>query len=198
MNGRLRGSAWEPRPQRLDERVVGRGVSLQGRADGQEEREEDRPRRDDADERARGVVGRVPAVVVVTVPSGLPVEDTNPDWRLERVTFAAAYGQERVTMYLFLPKQSQPPYQTVLFMPGSTAWDTHTTFAQANPQFSFLVRSGRAVAFPIYKGSYERSNDEYNGGDKLKSTSLWRDYVESTRQCKLFDSASGTWQRYPS
>ena len=105
------------------------------------------------------------------------VDDANPDWRLERVTFSAAYGQERMTMYLYLPKQGQPPYQTVLYMPGSGAWDTHTTFAQANPPFSFLVRSGRAVAFPIYKGSYERSNDEYNGGDKLKSTNLWRDYV---------------------
>jgi dienelactone hydrolase len=105
------------------------------------------------------------------------VDDANPDWRLERVTFSAAYGQERVTMYLYLPRQGQPPYQTVLFMPGSGAWDQHTTFAQANPQFSFLVRSGRAVAFPIYKGSYERSNNQYNGGDQLKSTSLWRDYV---------------------
>ncbi len=105
------------------------------------------------------------------------VDDANPDWRLEKVTFAAAYGQERVTMYLFLPKQGQPPYQTVLFMPGSGAWDQRTSFAQANPQFAFLVRSGRAVAFPIYKGSYERSNNEYHGGDQLKSTSLWRDYV---------------------
>ncbi len=105
------------------------------------------------------------------------VDDSHPDWRLERVTFAAAYGQERVTMYLYLPKQGQAPYQTVLYMPGSPAWDTHTPFVQANPLFSFLVRSGRAVAFPIYKGSYERSNNEYDGGDKLKSTSLWRDYV---------------------
>ena len=105
------------------------------------------------------------------------VDDANPDWRLERVTFSAAYGQERVTVYLYLPKKGQPPYQTVLFMPGSGAWDARTTFAQVNPQFSFLVRSGRAVAFPIYKGSYERSSYEYNGGDNLKSTSLWRDYV---------------------
>lgn len=52
-----------------------------------------------------------------------------------------------------------------------------TTFAQVNPQVSFLVRSGRAVAFPIYTGSYERSNDDCNSGDKLKSTSLWHDYV---------------------
>jgi predicted esterase len=62
-------------------------------------------------------------------------------------------------------------------MPGSGAWDQHTPFASANPQFSFLIRSGRAVAFPIYKGSYERSNNEYSGGDQLKSTNLWRDYV---------------------
>jgi dienelactone hydrolase len=105
------------------------------------------------------------------------VDDTNPDWRLEKISFAAAYGQERMLIYLFLPKSSQPPFQTVLFMPGSGAWDQRTPPVLTNPQFAFLVRSGRAVAYPIYKGSFERSTSEYHGGDELKSTSLWRDYV---------------------
>ena len=104
-------------------------------------------------------------------------DDTNLDWRLEKISFAAAYGQERMLVYLFLPKQGQAPFQTVLYMPGSGAWDQRTPPALGNPQFSFLVRSGRAVAYPIYKGSFERSTKEYHGGDELKSTSLWRDYV---------------------
>ena len=104
-------------------------------------------------------------------------DDTNPDWRLEKVSFSAAYGQERNIVYLFLPKQGRPPYQTIVYMPGSSAWDQRTSPPLANPAFAFLVRTGRAVAFPIFKGSYERSNSEYHGGDQLKSTSLWRDYV---------------------
>ena len=104
-------------------------------------------------------------------------EDANPDWRVEKVTVAAAYGQERVIIYLFLPKQSQPPYQTIVYMPNAGAWDQRTAPGLTNPPFAFLVRSGRAVAYPVYKGSLERSNNEYHGGDQLKSTSLWRDYV---------------------
>jgi dienelactone hydrolase len=105
------------------------------------------------------------------------VDDTKPDWRIEKIGFAAAYGHERVVIYLLLPKRGQPPYQTVVYMPGAGAWDQRTPPELANPQFAFLLRSGRAVAFPMYKGSYERSTEEYHGGDQLKSTSLWRDYV---------------------
>jgi hypothetical protein len=36
------------------------------------------------------------------------------DWKREKITFAAAYGNERVIAYLFLPKKSQPPFQTVV------------------------------------------------------------------------------------
>jgi predicted esterase len=105
------------------------------------------------------------------------VDDTNRDWRIERVSFRAAYGEERIITYLLLPRNVQPPYETILYMPGSGAWDQRTPFSFTNPNFSFLVRSGRAVVFPVYKGSFERANNEYNGGDQLKSTNLWRDYV---------------------
>jgi dienelactone hydrolase len=79
--------------------------------------------------------------------------------------------------YLLLPKRGRPPFQTVVFMPGSAAWDTRVRPSFANPQYGFLLRSGRAVIVPVYKGAWERANSEYHGGDQLKSTSLWRDYV---------------------
>jgi hypothetical protein len=50
------------------------------------------------------------------------------------VSFAAAYGGERVIAQLYLPKEKAPPY----------------------PHFTFLVRSGRAVLLPVFKGTYER------------------------------------------
>jgi eukaryotic-like serine/threonine-protein kinase len=104
-------------------------------------------------------------------------DDSNADWRVEKISLAAAYGPERMLMYLALPKRGTPPHQTVVFMPPAGAWDTRTSPSFANPQFAFLLRSGRAVALPVYKGAWERSNKEYNGGDQLKSTSIWRDYV---------------------
>jgi hypothetical protein len=39
------------------------------------------------------------------------VDDTSPDWRMEKVSYAAAYGDERILAYLFLPKNAEPPYR---------------------------------------------------------------------------------------
>ena len=84
------------------------------------------------------------------------VETPNRRWRKEVVTFDAAYGDERVTVHLFLPVNTPPPYQTVVFFPARfaltipTSEDLDSTFAD------FLPRSGRALAYPIYKGTYER------------------------------------------
>src|SRR5205085_3554344 len=41
--------------------------------------------------------------------------------RMQTVTLAAAYGGERLTIYLFLPEGGRPPYQTVVIFPGSNA-----------------------------------------------------------------------------
>ena len=48
------------------------------------------------------------------------VDDSSPYWRRETVSFKAAYGNERVIAHLFLPKNSQPPYQVVAVLGGAT------------------------------------------------------------------------------
>ena len=45
------------------------------------------------------------------------VDDSSPYWRKEKVSFKAAYGDERVVAYLFLPRNSSPPYQIVIYAP---------------------------------------------------------------------------------
>jgi hypothetical protein len=55
------------------------------------------------------------------------VDDSHADWRVEKVSFAAAYGPERVITYLMLPKKGKPPYQPVIFMPAAAAWDQRTS-----------------------------------------------------------------------
>ena len=36
----------------------------------------------------------------------------------ERVTLEAGYGDERMPVYLFLPKDGRPPYQAVIYFPA--------------------------------------------------------------------------------
>ena len=86
------------------------------------------------------------------------------DWIHERISYDAAYGGERIIANLFLPKNATPPYQTVIYFPGSAAIFQSSSKDIANyyefPIFlSFLVKNGRAVLFPVYKGTFERRDD---------------------------------------
>ena len=84
------------------------------------------------------------------------VDDSNPHWRRETVSFTASYGDERVLAHLFLPRTGEPPYQAVVYVPGSTArWAASIEDMGADPAL-FLPRSGRALIWPAYKGTLER------------------------------------------
>jgi dienelactone hydrolase len=77
-------------------------------------------------------------------------------WSRERVVIDAGYGTERLPIHLYVPTTGSPPFQAVVYWPG---WDTFALndiddyFAR---QIDFLVKSGRVVAFPVYKGTFER------------------------------------------
>jgi len=76
-------------------------------------------------------------------------------WRVERISYAAAYGDDRIVAYLFLPKTA-PPYQTVVYFPHSGGFVLRS-FEQAEMSYlGFSVKAGRALLFPMYKGMYER------------------------------------------
>jgi dienelactone hydrolase len=83
------------------------------------------------------------------------------DWIHERITFTAAYGGERMIAHLFLPKNAAPPYQTVIYVPGADSlYQTSSQDLEGYGEFkaflSFIVKNGRAVLYPIYKGTFER------------------------------------------
>jgi serine/threonine protein kinase/cephalosporin-C deacetylase-like acetyl esterase len=94
--------------------------------------------------------------------------DSAEDWIHERVTFDAAYGNERIIAHLFLPKKTPPPYQTVIYFPGSASlFQTSSEDIESYYEFpvflSFLVKNGRAVLYPVYKGTFERRDDALIG-----------------------------------
>ena len=84
------------------------------------------------------------------------VDDSPPHWRRETVSFDAAYGGERIPAYLFLPKNASPPYQTIVFFPNAYARGVSSSQHLDYGMFDFIVRSGRALLYPIYKGTFER------------------------------------------
>src|SRR6478736_5956549 len=82
------------------------------------------------------------------------VDDSSESWRREKVSFDAAYGKERVTAYIYLPKGGHPPYQTAVFFPGSNAIQRRSSQDVLLRGIDFLPRSGRAMVYPIYKSTY--------------------------------------------
>ena len=58
--------------------------------------------------------------------SAEPYGGDEEDWTAEKITYTAAYGNERAMAYLFLPRRAKPPFQTVLFFPGETAFQLQT------------------------------------------------------------------------
>jgi len=83
-------------------------------------------------------------------------DDSLPFWVKEKITFNAAYGSERIIAYLFLPKETKPPYQTVVVFPGAEALSSRSSENLSEGYYDFIVKSGRAVLFPIYKSTFER------------------------------------------
>ncbi len=84
------------------------------------------------------------------------VDEENSYWKREKVSFAAAYANERVGGYLYIPKHVRPPYQTVIYAASSLALWLPSLGPLEEHFFDFIMKSGRALLVPIVKGYYQR------------------------------------------
>jgi dipeptidyl aminopeptidase/acylaminoacyl peptidase len=101
-------------------------------------------------------------------------------WTHEVVSFDAAYGGERVLGHLFLPENVPPPYQTVVYFPGDASKMMPSSegledYYEFEMFLSYLVRTGRAVFYPVYKGTFERGGPEYLGVLQVRQN--WGSYA---------------------
>ncbi len=91
-------------------------------------------------------------------------DESSEDWIDEKITFDAAYGNERVIGILFLPKNTTPPHQTVIYFPSAQAiYRNSSKDIESDMEFkvflSFIVKNGRAALYPVYKGTMERRDE---------------------------------------
>ncbi len=93
-------------------------------------------------------------------PLNAVVEATEetPFWRKQTVALDAAYGGERMRAFLFLPTSGSPPYQTVVFFPPGDAYRLRSSRDLSLRWGDFILRSGRAFLYPVYKETYERAS----------------------------------------
>ena len=89
-------------------------------------------------------------------------DDSSPHWIKQRISFFAGYGNERMTALLYLPRSARPPYQVVIQMAGAATFYRRSSATEKDifgwGYAEYLIRGGRALLVPIWKGSYERSD----------------------------------------
>jgi tRNA A-37 threonylcarbamoyl transferase component Bud32/dienelactone hydrolase len=110
-------------------------------------------------------------------------DDSHDDWAREKVTFNAAYGNERVIAQLFLPRRVASPNQVVVYLPGGMAFGSRPSDAleegiEFKLNIAFFVQAGRAVLYPVLKGTHERGR----GGEGLPAGGTREDAVWQVQQ----------------
>ena len=102
-------------------------------------------------------------------------DSTQEDWIAEKVSFTAAYGDERMSAWVYIPRSGKPPYQSVVFFPGSGVIGA-APFTGALPGvMSFVPPGGRVAVYPIFKSTHERSDSLRS--DLADQSIFWRDHV---------------------
>jgi len=78
---------------------------------------------------------------------------------------------------VFLPKggKASPPYQSVVYFPGSNDIYKRSYDELQVDSIDFILRSGRALVYPVYKGTFERGGDLHS--DIQDTSNLYRDHV---------------------
>ena len=87
------------------------------------------------------------------------VDFGDPNFKCEKILINSPYNDEQLTLYLFLPSKSEGPYQTIFYFPSAWAFgldNFETSFEMTRFEYDFFIRSGRAVAFPIFSGTFGR------------------------------------------
>ena len=87
-------------------------------------------------------------------------DENSEDWTIERISFNAAYNNERVIAYLYLPVHATPPYQTLIYFPGVHAVLEQELLNSNYIEFliDYLLKNDRAVLVPVYKGTFKRND----------------------------------------
>jgi dienelactone hydrolase len=85
------------------------------------------------------------------------VDEGERDWKRETVTIDAAYSNERLIIHLYLPTSNTPPYNAVVYFPGTAALKSlEFDLSSWLIPWDSIPKSGRVFVAPVYSGMFER------------------------------------------
>jgi hypothetical protein len=97
----------------------------------------------------------------------------------EKITIDAAYGNERLLMYLLLPKNAKPPFQTIVWFPSTDAFEVSRPerYIDRFMTGNSIYKSGRAILFPVYKSALERSDGMFSEAFRNMESTGYKDLM---------------------
>jgi dienelactone hydrolase len=108
-------------------------------------------------------------------------DNTADDYIVEKVSFNAAYGNERMIAYLFIPRNVHPPYQTLIYWPGASAVRAKVfdkSSAGKAVRLEYILKNGRAILYPLYFRTYERGGGQLLTSDAHHSHQYTEDLIK--------------------
>ncbi len=113
-----------------------------------------------------------------------PLDQSEPEsistseyWVHQRAEVNAAYDGQRMPLHVFLPVNTQPPYQVVVLFPGAGPFRGPANRLSGLNNVEMFVRMKRAVVYPEYAGSYSRSTGVIPELFQPNDSAIWRDHV---------------------
>src|SRR5713226_6621497 len=99
----------------------------------------------------------------------------------------AASGSSPTCLFL----GTRPPVPNCHFFPGAAALyrrSSQDLETQYSGELSFIIKNGRAVLYPVYKGTFERGNDSLAAlveerGESHQSAELMIQQIKDFRRC---------------
>lgn len=79
------------------------------------------------------------------------------DWTIEKVVIDVPYEDTPMQIHLYLPKNSKPPYQAIIYYPHiGSLYSNSMEDMRIDWWFDFIFQSGRALIWPVYYNTHGR------------------------------------------
>jgi len=95
-------------------------------------------------------------------PKTIYTDETHPDWIKEKVSIDVGYNNERMDVVIFKPKNVYNSVSSVIVYPGLNYFRNPPDIDEIDPGeygLDFIIKSGRALVWPAFKGSLNRMVD---------------------------------------
>ena len=105
-------------------------------------------------------------------------DEESYEWIVEKISFDAAYENDRMLAYLYLPKKGSPPFQTIVFFPGDGALVQRSIMESHYIRYvDFLANNSIAVLYPVYYETWERGQIRYDSLDNPKENHTYTEHL---------------------